>query len=166
MTDADDIASILHHRIAAATVRPAGSGRTHKAPRLITGLIPEAAGAMSTDMRQALTERRDLIEQRANAVLDTAIADLEPWLTGLSAVPSDSKKAAIWRSDARTVAAYSDRYVVSDAAPLGPEPNDDAQKIDADRARRALEQARQAATGERVPEARRRGPERQVPSLR
>ncbi len=165
-TDADDIASILHHRIAAATLRPAGSGRTRKAPRLIAGLIPEAAGAMSAHMRQALAERRDLIVQRANAVLDTAIADLEPWLTGLGAAPSDSKKAAVWRNQARTVAAYRDRYVVNDAAPLGPDPTDDVQKIDADRARRALEQARQVSTGERVPQTYRRGPERQLPSLR
>jgi conjugative relaxase-like TrwC/TraI family protein len=165
-TDADDIASILHHRIAVATVRPAGSGRTRQAPRLIAGLIPEATGTMSADMRQALTERRDLIEQRANAVLDTAIADREPWLRGLGSAPPDAKKAAVWRNHARTVAAYRDRYGVSDAAPLGSEPNDDAQKIDADRARRAFEQARQVATGERVPEVRRRGPERQLPSLR
>lgn len=165
-TDADDIASILHHRIAAATARPAGSGRTRKAPRLIAGLIPEATGAMSADMRQALTERRDLIAQRANAILDTAIADLEPWLTGLGTAPPDAKKAAVWRNHARTVAAYRDRYGVSDAAPQGPNPTEDAQKIDADRARRALEQARHVATGERVPDARRRGPERQVPSLR
>jgi hypothetical protein len=31
--DADDIASVLHYRVARATARPAGSGRTRKAPR-------------------------------------------------------------------------------------------------------------------------------------
>src|SRR5699024_109131 len=40
--DADDIAAVLHYRVAQATARPAGSGRTRKAPRLIAGLIPEA----------------------------------------------------------------------------------------------------------------------------
>jgi hypothetical protein len=58
-----------------ATARPAGSGRTRKAPRLIAGLIPEATGPMSAEMRKALTERRDLIEQRAEAVLDQAVTD-------------------------------------------------------------------------------------------
>src|SRR5699024_1889445 len=74
-TDADDIAAVLHHRVAQATARPAGSGRTRKTPRLIAGLIPEATGAMSPDMRQALTERRDLIEARAAAILDQALTE-------------------------------------------------------------------------------------------
>lgn len=30
--DVDDIASVLHHRVACATARPAGSGRTRQAP--------------------------------------------------------------------------------------------------------------------------------------
>lgn len=60
--DADDIASVIHHRLANATTRPAGSGRTRQAPRLIAGLIPEATGPMNLDMHQALTERRHLSE--------------------------------------------------------------------------------------------------------
>ena len=40
--DADDIASILHHRLARATARPGGAGRARKAPRFIAGLIPAA----------------------------------------------------------------------------------------------------------------------------
>lgn len=36
--DADNIASVLHHRVARATARPAGSGRTRKSSRLIAGL--------------------------------------------------------------------------------------------------------------------------------
>ena len=70
--DVDDIASVIHHRLANATTRPAGSGRTRHTPRLIAGLIPEATSPMTSDMQQALTERRDLIENRAAAVLDTA----------------------------------------------------------------------------------------------
>lgn len=42
--DADDIASVIRHRLANATTRPAGSGRTRQAPRLIAVLIPEATG--------------------------------------------------------------------------------------------------------------------------
>jgi len=71
-TDADDIASVLHYRVARTTARPAGSGRTRKTPRLIAGLIPSADGPMTDDMRQALDERRELIETRAEVLLDTA----------------------------------------------------------------------------------------------
>lgn len=35
--DADDIASVIHHRLTRATTRRAGSGRTRKTPRLIAG---------------------------------------------------------------------------------------------------------------------------------
>ena len=42
--DADDIASVIRHRLANATTRPAGSGRTRQTSRLIAVLIPEATG--------------------------------------------------------------------------------------------------------------------------
>lgn len=61
LDDADDIASVIHHRLERATARPAGSGRTRKPARLIAGLIPEAGGLMLADMRQAPDERRDVI---------------------------------------------------------------------------------------------------------
>lgn len=60
---------------ATATARPAGSGRARKRRRLIAGLIPEATGTMTTETRQALTERRDLIEARADAQLVGAVQD-------------------------------------------------------------------------------------------
>ena len=140
-TDADDIASVLHYRVARATARPAGSGRTRKAPRLIAGLIPSADGPMTHDMRRALDERRELIEARADAVLDTARNAGEPWTRSLGEPPGDSHKAAAWRRHARTIAAYRDRYAIAEATPLGPAPEDAAQKIDTARARTALERA-------------------------
>lgn len=141
--DADDIASVIHHRVARATARAAGSGRTRKAPALIAGLIPQASGPMPEDMNDALTERRELIEQRADAVLDTAFADTEPWVTALGAIPEAEKNAARWRAQARVVAAYRDRYSITAADPLGPEPESDAQKIDRARAETALRTLRQ-----------------------
>lgn len=83
LDDADDVAAVLHHRVATATARPAGSGRTRKTPRLIAGLISEATGTMDDDMRQALNDRRDLIAARADAVLDRAIDDAAPWTAEL-----------------------------------------------------------------------------------
>lgn len=93
-TDADDIASVLHYRLARATARPAGSGRTRKTPRLIAGLIPAADGPMASDMRQALDERRELIETRADAVLDTAHDAGEAWTVPLGDPPRDPRKQA------------------------------------------------------------------------
>lgn len=144
-TDADDIASVLHYRVARATARPAGSGRTRKAPRLIAGLIPVADGSMTGDMRQALDQRGELIETRADAVLDTARQAGEPWTKPLGEPPRDPRKEAAWRRHARTVAAYRDRYGITDDSPLGPEPENAAQKIDAARARSALARVKEAA---------------------
>lgn len=147
LDDADDVAAVLHHRVAMATARPAGSGRTRKAPRLIAGLVPAVTGAMSDDKRQALNERRDLIEARANAVLDRALDQAAPWTAELGPQPTNTRKLATWRRSARVVAAYRDRYQVATDAALGTPPESTAQKIDAARARAAVAQA-QALTNE------------------
>ncbi|WP_417556577.1 MobF family relaxase [Microbacterium sp.] len=145
--DADDIAAVLHYRLARATQRPAGSGRTRKTPRLIAGLVPEATGAMSVEFRHALTERRDLIEARADVLLDAALTEQDGWTKTLGTPPKDAKTMATWRRLARTVAAYRDRYGITDPTPLGAAADDDAQKIDAARARAALDRARGLARG-------------------
>jgi conjugative relaxase-like TrwC/TraI family protein len=149
--DADDIASVIHARLARATARPAGSGRTRKPPRLIAGLIPDAGGPMADEMRRALDERRDLIEQRADAVLHSALTDEDAWTTKLGTEPEDKKQRDAWRRAARTVAAYRDRYQISDdRSPFGPAPVSTSQKIDAARARAALNRAQSITTDDQT----------------
>jgi len=149
--DADDIAAVLHYRVERAAARPAGSGRTRKPPRLIAGVIPSAHGVIDAEMRAALDEREELIEARADAVLDSALAEDVPWTKALGAPSSDRRRAATWRRAARVVAAYRDRYRITDDAPLGAPPESAAQKIDAARARSALDQVRQLVAGESRP---------------
>lgn len=96
-SDADDIASVIHHRLANATTRPSGSGRTRQPPRVIAGLIPEACGPMSPEARHALAERRHLIEARADAILDAAIAENAAWVAALSDPPKQARASAAWR---------------------------------------------------------------------
>ncbi|SPB30694.1 C-terminal helicase domain-containing protein [Propionibacterium freudenreichii] len=144
-SDADDIAAVLHYRVERATSRPAGSGRTRKPPRLIVGLIPQAHGVTDAEMRAALDEREDLLEARTVAMLDTALAETAPWTVALGTAPNDRRQAATWRKAARVVAAYRDSYRITDDTPLGGPPESAAQKIDAARARAALDQARVAA---------------------
>ncbi len=165
-TDADDIASVLHYRVARATAHPAGSGRTRKTPRLIAGLIPSADGPMTGDMRHALDERRELIETRADAVLDTARQAGEPWTKPLGQPPRDPRKTAAWRLHARTIAAYRDRYGITEDTPLGPAPENTAQKIDHARARQALDQTTRLTSPPSTPAAaQRRTSERSRPGL-
>lgn len=140
--DADDIASVLHARLVKATARPAGSGRTRKQPRLIAGLIPHAEGTMSPEMRQALNERRELIEQRADALVDHAVDEAADWVQPLFPQRQNEHMMTGWRRRARVIAAYRDRYQVSSSDPLGPVPERTAQKIDYARAQAAVIQLR------------------------
>ena len=148
--DADDIASVLHARLARATSRPASSGRTSRPPRLIAGLIPTATGPMNPDMHRALTERQTFIEQRAATLLEKAITAHEPWTERLGPKPDEPRKQAAWLAAARTIIAYRDRYQITDSQhPLGPESEYATvkQKIDAARTLTALDRARMLSRG-------------------
>lgn len=96
-TDADDIAAVLHARVARATARPAGAGRARRAPRMIAGLIPVVTGAMSADMREALDERRDLIEQRSITLVDATLFTHEAWIDVMGERPRSPRQAEAWR---------------------------------------------------------------------
>lgn len=118
---------------------------------------------MAGDMRQALDEGRELIETRADAVLDTARDAGEAWTVPLGDPPRDPRKQAAWRRHARTVAAYRDRYGITEDTPLDPEPENAAQKIDLARAETALRKL--ASRPEPHQQHRPSAPTRQGPSL-
>lgn len=96
---------------------------------------------MTSDMRHALDERRQLIEQRTTTVLDSALTDQEPRTAARGPVPEGDEEAKVWRRDARVVASYRDRYQITSNRPLGPEPESAAQRIDHARADAALVRA-------------------------
>ncbi len=137
--DATDIAAVLHHRVANATTTP-DSGR--RPSRLIAGLIPHATGPMPDDLRHALTERAQLIEQRAAAIAETAVADQAVWTRELGEPPADPQRRHAWMRQVRVVAAYRDRYHIDTDGTLGPAPDTTAQHSDVVRARTALRRAR------------------------
>jgi hypothetical protein len=87
--------------------------------QLVAGLVPKAHGVIDAEMRAALDEREALIEARADAVLDSALAVDVPWTKALGTPPSDRRQAAAWRKAARVVAAYRDRYRLTNDTPLG-----------------------------------------------
>nr|MBP8881881.1 conjugal transfer protein [Dermatophilaceae bacterium] len=116
---------------------------------LIAGLLPQAHGVIDAEMRAALNDREELIEARADAVLEAALTESTPWTNALGAAPTDRRRAATWRKAARVVAAYRDRYRITDDAPLGAPPESAAQKIDAARARSAFDKVRQLVADER-----------------
>jgi hypothetical protein len=56
LDDAEDVAAVLQSRLEKATARQTSRGFDRKAPRLIAGLIPEAIGPMTPEMRRTLDE--------------------------------------------------------------------------------------------------------------
>ena len=163
---ADDIAAVIHSRLVRATARPAGSGRTRMPPQLIAGPIPRATGPMTKEMRQALHEREALIKARADAILGTALTEHAPWASSLGTPPTNPRDLRAWRRQARVIAAYRDRYQITDPDPLGRTPESTAQKIDAARARAALSRTRAADIDARPAEVGRAAArEHQTPAL-
>ena len=71
-------------------------------------------------MLHALRERYQLIEHRADALLDSEIAADAPWLRGIPRHGADPQR---WRATARLVAAYRDRWGITGTQPLGPPPD-------------------------------------------
>lgn len=94
---------------------------------------------------------------RAAAFLDTALAEKREWVTKLGAPPRQARVAQAWRSAVRTIAAYRDRYGITDTVPLGSLTGAEAQKIDAARAKAALDRAR-GWSQNRGPTSQRSGP--------
>jgi hypothetical protein len=122
---------------------------------------------MADDMRKALDERHELIDARADAVLAGALTDKAAWTAQLGPEPKDAKQRTAWRRAAIIVAAYRDRYqITDDRTPLGSAPPSTRQKIDAARARAAVAQAHAIATESTAAgQGRRTWVARTVPSL-
>ena len=108
----------------------------------------DVVGVIDVEMRAALDEREELIEARADATLEAALTENAAWTKALGTPLADRRRAAAWRKSARVVAAYRDRYRITDDAPIGAPPESAAQKIDAARARSALDKVRQLVADE------------------
>ena len=145
LDDADDIAAVLRYRVdKLAATPPRGC---HLRPRMIAGLIPEPLGAMSPNDRQAIDERKELIESRARALAEDAAAGQQAW--GRRLGPHPSGVDAAWLDAATTVAAYRDRYKITSDLPVGSGTKNDAQRAARQRALAALRAMRSADAAER-----------------
>ena len=145
LNDADDIGAVIRQRLQHATAARSGSSRGRAAPRLIVGLIPEANGKMTSDMRAALDERKALIEHRAMTIAEAETTAGELWTAALGNAPSDARQRQAWLEQVRIIAAYRDRYGVTDSVPLGQDRGEANQRLDGERARAALQNVQRLA---------------------
>jgi hypothetical protein len=153
--DAQDVAAVLQSRIEKAMTRQPDRQMGRRAPRLVAGLIPEAIGPMTPEMRRALDERRALIERRAQGLVDKALNVGDSWINELGNEPTGSARAG-WRRQAEMVAAYRDRYGVTGSSALGTATTT-AQERDRAYAHAALDAAIRLARSERNESLRARG---------
>jgi len=142
LDDAEDIGAVLISRLQKAAQPKHGSRRP--SPKLVVGLIPVADGPMNPDMATALGQLATEMEGRAMTLVEQAVEAKVPWLKRLGTVPDSESDRQRWLHEARTVAAYRDRYQVDGRRVLG-EPKTEAQKLDAARAEQAVRRARAIA---------------------
>lgn len=164
LDDADDVAAVLQSRIERAMSEKDARQIGRKVPQLAVGLIPEALGPMTPEMRRSLEERRTFMENRAHALAEKALEANDSWTNELGPEPTGSAQAA-WRRHARTVAAYRDRYGITGSSALGYAPTTSAKERDYACARGALESAARLARADRNESLRsqRSAPERSAP---
>lgn len=143
LDDADDIAAVLRYRLEQAAASPPRGCRLR--PRLIAGLIPEPAGEMSAEDRQAIGQRAELIEARALALATAAVDAGAAWARRLGRPPTDPKDHTSWMLAVATVAGYRDRYKVESDLPTGAGSSSDAQRANRQPAQWAAREAQRLA---------------------
>lgn len=132
----EDLGSLLRYRVQVVASRYTPPARRRQ---MIAGLIPRAVGVTDPQMQQALTERENLITERAYRLVVQTLDAPEPWTTKLLPNQGDPDQAKARARLLMVITAYRDRYgITATSDPLGPIPDRDAQRIDYERARAAV----------------------------
>ena len=117
LADASDVAAVLHGRV--DRWAQAAGGRRRMAGNLIVGLIPRAQGVTDPEMAEALAERDAAMQVRALTVAAQAIEAGAGWVQRLGSLPSDPSRRARWVREVSTVAAYRDRWNITEQRSIG-----------------------------------------------
>src|SRR5665213_2420678 len=108
--DADDVASVLHHRIDRYVI---GVGYpSPPASELVAGIFPRPSGITNPDIVLALNDRADAIEQRARELATIAIERGETWVQYFGDTPPTGELYEKWVLEVAAGAAYFDRWGV------------------------------------------------------
>ncbi|MEV0792643.1 MobF family relaxase [Kribbella sp. NPDC050459] len=120
LTDAKDIASVLHARVERLITR-AERRPPMSSPILIAGLVTPSAHVTNPTYKAALQEIESQIAQRADWLAEQAAAANEPWYQLLA--DATPKKSVPQTQLIRDVAAYRELYQIRGADPLGSPPS-------------------------------------------
>jgi hypothetical protein len=117
LANVDDVAVVLHGRVdrwiqASSLQRRTTAGE-------IVGLFPRLAGVNDLDTARALDDRQKLIEQRAREVATMAVEHRQPWAVQFGRRPLDSLQGELWLRRLDTIAAYRERWGITERSILG-----------------------------------------------
>jgi hypothetical protein len=118
LSSADDVAALLHGRV----TKWIGSADRRRRPDSIVGIGPAVVGVADPDLKQALQDRRILIEELARSLTLNALQNREAWILSLGQPPTDRARSEKWLRQVDTVAAYRDVWQVRGPEALGAEP--------------------------------------------
>jgi conjugative relaxase-like TrwC/TraI family protein len=121
LADAADEAAVLHARVH-RWIHAASGGR-QRAHHLVAGLIPRVRGITDRDMARSLTDRENAMEMRARTLANQAIEAGCDWVHRLGPTPDDPGDRARWLRAAATIAAYRDRWDITESETLGDRDN-------------------------------------------
>jgi hypothetical protein len=117
LATADDPAAVLHERLSrfmnSVDARP-------RSDRLVAGLHPIAIHVSDTDLKRALDERAQLLQNRARTLAAQACTEHADWTRRLGSAPSDRFRRTAYLRCLETVAAYRDQWAITTPDPLGP----------------------------------------------
>jgi hypothetical protein len=80
----------------------------------VVGLFPRPQGIADPDMLLALTEREQAMQRRARNQAEIAVERRHPWAAKLGAPPADRARREQWWQAVATVAAYRERWNLTD----------------------------------------------------
>jgi len=111
--DADDVASVLHHRVD-RYVTEVGYP-SPPASELVAGIFPRPTGITDPDVVLALNDRADAIEQRARELATIAIERGDPWVRDFGDAPTTRELYERWVLEVAAGAAYYDRWSIDES---------------------------------------------------
>ena len=108
--DADDVASVLHHRVDRYAT---GVGYPSPPPnQLVAGILPRPCGIDDPDVVLALEDRADAIERRARELATIAIERDHAWVKDFGDAPPVGELYEQWVLEVAAGAAYLDRWLI------------------------------------------------------
>ena len=143
LVGAEDVASVLHGRLAAHIDNTSRRSRT--TPRYALGLVPQPDDQFEQAMSRAIQERLQAMRDKAERLADQAVSTGEPWVARLGKRPSDPQTARLWRENLVAVAAYRDAWGVAGPEAFG-NPSTLVQRQDAARLTQMLQRAASTPT--------------------